>query len=538
MQKTQVLIKMTKNILIYPFNKNTDPNPDTKNSRAPVMSFELSNTRKKNAKVHQQHHQPRHLHMPIDTLSPALRNHPFSTYPPITQFICKILDFSQTSRRVSLIRWTTFLFVSVVISNITFQPSHQAHAAFLGVILMFVTAHFVEFVRGTLKFFGLSLQQLRAKRNYFKQTMRYPQLPHRQDKFAMLGTCQWFRWQCFVDAVFYNALLGPLRVKHEDLRDTYQTEKKLWDFSNRVDIDKSTGESLNVFHFDFVADTGDSFNGTYSVACCNARDMNDVIGCTEKLPKPSLMVHGGDVSYPWPAEHEIVNRYILPLQYALPSVGSNHQRGSIAQARKPAGSTASNMSHQSEYTTDSDGDNDSPASASAFASASAPASVESNGEPALFILPGNHEWIDGLQCFHDLFIDKENKMQNLGDWSLPQRSSYFALKLPGDWWIFVVDCIDGAVNEVAKDIDDFQFEYFASVYNDKVDQDKDSIILTSHIPEYFWNSVLGYSKGPRLHQLRKSLGDNFAMMMCGDMHFYRRYGPETKVEKQRGVRRR
>jgi len=476
--------------------------------------------------------------MPIDTLSPALRNHPFSTYPPITQFICKILDFSQTSRRVSLIRWTTFLFVSVVISNITFQPSHQAHAAFLGVILMFVTAHFVEFVRGTLKFFGLSLQQLRAKRNYFKQTMRYPQLPHRQDKFAMLGTCQWFRWQCFVDAVFYNALLGPLRVKHEDLRDTYQTEKKLWDFSNRVDIDKSTGESLNVFHFDFVADTGDSFNGTYSVACCNARDMNDVIGCTEKLPKPSLMVHGGDVSYPWPAEHEIVNRYILPLQYALPSVGSNHQRGSIAQARKPAGSTASNMSHQSEYTTDSDGDNDSPASASAFASASAPASVESNGEPALFILPGNHEWIDGLQCFHDLFIDKENKMQNLGDWSLPQRSSYFALKLPGDWWIFVVDCIDGAVNEVAKDIDDFQFEYFASVYNDKVDQDKDSIILTSHIPEYFWNSVLGYSKGPRLHQLRKSLGDNFAMMMCGDMHFYRRYGPETKVEKQRGVRRR
>ena len=81
----------------------------------------------------------------------------------------------------------------------------------------------------------------------------------------MLSPCQWFRWECFVDAVFYNTVLGPLRVAHSDMRDIYSREKRkrLFDLSHRRDISRVTGEPLEEFWFDFLADTGDSFNGSY-----------------------------------------------------------------------------------------------------------------------------------------------------------------------------------------------------------------------------------------------------------------------------------
>ena len=52
--------------------------------------------------------------------------------------------------------------------------------------------------------------------------------------------------------------------------------------------------------FDFVADTGDGFNSTYSVAWCMARKEIEfeVAGKTETLKQAKLVVLGGDGVYP------------------------------------------------------------------------------------------------------------------------------------------------------------------------------------------------------------------------------------------------
>jgi len=435
--------------------------------------------------------------MPCTSVSPALRNHPIDTYSRIQVFWLKLLDFSLYSWKYSIFRWTVFSVFAIVVSNCVPDPSPQSTASVLAVAGMFLSAYLLDFFRGVLKHFGLSLKQLREKKNYYRQTRRYPQLPHKQDKYAMLSNCQWFRWECFVDAVFFNTLLGPLRVQAGDMRTVYHREgrKRLFDLSDRRDGPKSDS-----FWFDFFADSGDSFNGSYTVSCLLARDLNDLPGFNETLPRPGVVLHGGDVSYPWPAEHEMVNRFCLPLEYALPGDGSNQSVGDSFDMNEENGG-----------------------------------SVKDNDEkPTMFILPGNHEWIDGLQLFNDMFVDK---MSSLGQWSIPQESSYFVLRLPGNWWIFVVDCIDGAAAEHAPDVDAHQMEYFKDVYDNQVDKKRDSVIIATHIPDYFWNSILGYNKGPQLSALRSYLGENFAAMMTGDMHFYRRYAPETSIDKKRGVRR-
>ena len=55
--------------------------------------------------------------------------------------------------------------------------------------------------------------------------------------------------------------------------------------------------------------------------------------------------------------------------------------------------------------------------------------------PSCFAIPGNHDWIDGLETF-------QRHIQHrgwLGGWLLPQEASYFALKLPQGWWLFGLD---------------------------------------------------------------------------------------------------
>ena len=55
--------------------------------------------------------------------------------------------------------------------------------------------------------------------------------------------------------------------------------------------------------------------------------------------------------------------------------------------------------------------------------------------PTCFAIPGNHDWIDGLETY-------QRHIQHrgwLGGWLLPQENSYFALHLPQGWWLFGLD---------------------------------------------------------------------------------------------------
>jgi len=63
----------------------------------------------------------------------------------------------------------------------------------------------------------------------------------------------------------------------------------------------------------------------------------------------------------------------------------------------------------------------------------------------VFLIPGNHDWYDGLVMFLGMFCKKEDA--KLGNWRARQQRSYFAIKLSKDWWVWGIDI------QLSEDID-------------------------------------------------------------------------------------
>jgi hypothetical protein len=145
------------------------------------------------------------------------------------------------------------------------------------------------------------------------------------------------------------------------------------------DVHREVGSDGGLW-FDYVADLGDGFDATYSVAYLLARPELDV--GTERLPRGRMLVMGGDQVYPTASASAYENRCKGPYQAALP--------------QPPPG-----------------------------------------GAPSLYALPGNHDWYDGLTAFLRLFA--RSRDGNLGGWVTRQSRSYFATELPAGWWLFALD---------------------------------------------------------------------------------------------------
>jgi Calcineurin-like phosphoesterase len=73
----------------------------------------------------------------------------------------------------------------------------------------------------------------------------------------------------------------------------------------------------------------------------------------------------------------------------------------------------------------------------------------------VFLIPGNHDWYDGLVMFLGMFCKKEDA--KLGNWRARQQRSYFAIKLTKDWWVWGIDI------QLSENIDQPQAEYFQLV---------------------------------------------------------------------------
>ena len=83
-----------------------------------------------------------------------------------------------------------------------------------------------------------------------------------------------------------------------------------------------------------------------------------------------------------------------------------------------------------------------------------------NPDRKLFALPGNHDWYDGLNSFDSLFCaarDRSSKGNAIGGWQCQQHRSYWAIKLPYNWWIW------GADIQFSKYLDASQVSYFETV---------------------------------------------------------------------------
>ena len=211
---------------------------------------------------------------------------------------------------------------------------------------------------------------------------------------------------------------------------------------------------------DYIADLGDGWNPTYTMAKLLVRDELEFDGLDESTKRGQLLIMGGDQVYPTATREEYRNRLVGPYQSALPWVPEDKH-------------------------------------------------------PHLFVVPGNHDWYDGLTSFTRLFCQG----RWIGGWQTKQSRSYFALKLPHNWWLWGIDV------QLASDIDRPQRDYFIEVA--KKMREGDRIILCT--PEPTW--VYSETDGPEAYDNLKFFENNIirkhggilAVTLAGDLHHYCRY---------------
>ncbi|MFI6763331.1 metallophosphoesterase family protein [Micromonospora sp. NPDC050417] len=218
---------------------------------------------------------------------------------------------------------------------------------------------------------------------------------------------------------------------------------------------------------DFVADLGDGFNATYSVAYLLAQP--ELVLADRRLPRGQMLMMGGDQVYPTASSGAYENRFKGPYQAALPC--------------PPA---------------------DGPA-------------------PTLYAIPGNHDWYDGLTAFLRLFA--RSRDSDIGGWRTPQSRSYFAVRLPSDWWLFALDEQSGTY------LDDPQLRYFEEAAAQLGPESK--VILS--VPAPTWVKAVDDPKAYEsvdyfVRTVLAPTGARVPLILSGDLHHYARYAnPERQL---------
>lgn len=220
-----------------------------------------------------------------------------------------------------------------------------------------------------------------------------------------------------------------------------------------------------------------------------------------KLPRADVMVIGGDLAYPNPSNETYEQRFFRPFEAALPP--PPHVRPGRLVVAKPDLPGIEHLRHGAVGT---DGASTSRESASADL-------LHQYEGPTAFAIPGNHDWIDGLETYTRHIQHKGW----LGGWLLPQEKSYFALALPHGWWLFGLDLA------LVDDIDMCQCRYFARIADERM-AEGDQAILVTHQPrwlsDWFWDETACHN----LRQLvRGHLRGRARVHLAGDLHFYMRH---------------
>jgi Calcineurin-like phosphoesterase len=227
---------------------------------------------------------------------------------------------------------------------------------------------------------------------------------------------------------------------------------------------------------DFVADLGDGFNPTYAVARQLARETLVLAGTEEPIPtrRGQVLVMGGDQVYPTADESAYLNKFIGPYRAALPW-------------------------------------------------------TDPGRAPLLFAVPGNHDWFDGLTSFMRLLC----RGDWVGGWRTQQQRSYFAVKLPGRWWLWGIDI------QFDTYIDEPQLKYFRELAAGQLGpgiprvEPGDRVILCTGKPSWVHEGLAGdekYKAGQAQRNLQyfeanvvRGCGAEVRLALSGDLHHYARY---------------
>src|SRR5262245_45740990 len=135
----------------------------------------------------------------------------------------------------------------------------------------------------------------------------------------------------------------------------------------RTDISPLVKDETGAVWFDYVSDLGDGFDATYAIAYLLAQPELRLKGYGDPvLPRGNLVVMGGDQVYPTATREDYTVKMRLPYSLALPDKGGK--------------------SH-----------------------------------PLILLIPGNHDWYDGLVSFLASFC--RNDPTSIGDWQTRQQRS-------------------------------------------------------------------------------------------------------------------
>jgi hypothetical protein len=225
---------------------------------------------------------------------------------------------------------------------------------------------------------------------------------------------------------------------------------------------------------DYVGDVGDGWNSTYAVAYHLAEtgrtftytDADTGHKHEAKTERGDLLIFGGDEVYPTASREMYEARLLAPYETALRYTFGTH--------------------------------------------------------PHVFAIPGNHDWYDSLVAFTRLFTSRPW----FAGWRTRQTRSYFALKLPHNWWLLGTDV------QLGSDIDAPQMKYFERLTDEMNEEfrksgEPASIILCHAEPHWIRAAQYGgfdpnYNES-NLKLLEKRLGKDVAVFIAGDLHHYRRH---------------
>lgn len=234
--------------------------------------------------------------------------------------------------------------------------------------------------------------------------------------------------------------------------------------------------SAGDYWWDFISDTGDGGNASYTVAravqspvLAVSVDEGVEADAITELPAGTMLVLGGDLAYPGASNEEYQYRFIEMWEAAKPSTESTHK------------------------------------------------------DLHVLSIPQNHDWFDNISSFNRHFIgDYANHFLQA---HTPQNRSYFATRMPHDWWIFGMDFA------LIGDLDRTQYETFFNLIATQ-DDDSENKIHRGHnlillYPEPYWTRPLGDGAGvgyPRRYQrLEAALleaGIKIRLRLAGDLHHY------------------
>ena len=237
-------------------------------------------------------------------------------------------------------------------------------------------------------------------------------------------------------------------------------------FADKREIQREPQDGLdysaaNELWVDYLSDTGDGWDATYTMAWLLAQEHLEFDG--EPLPRGKVLLLGGDEVYPLADAIAYEDRFIGPFAAALPKSGAVDK-------------------------------------------------------PELYALPGNHDWYDGLVSFLRVFCTREGR---IGDWVTRQRRSYFGVKMPHDWWVWAVDIqLDTYLDDGQLDY----FRSLPVKPGDKIIlmTAKPAWIkaLPGRVEPASWRYLSYFEE-----RVVRASGGRLVLTITGDIHHYARYEP-------------